>query len=197
MPARTRSRRRALYGTAVVFWFLLAGIATTPVSHERSWLVPRIGQLRAHQLGTLLVCALFLMAITVFVQRVRPSTREALYVGAWWTLLAVGFEFGLRSLRGRIVLESPALRLRRVARPPAVVRVAHRRAGTCHAHQSARRRSARQQLRRPSLGARQRDRHVGHGPAAGTIGQARSRRPGAPAAASQSQDPTPFHSCVS
>ena len=24
----------------------------------------------------------------------RPSTREALCVGAWWTLLAVGFEFG-------------------------------------------------------------------------------------------------------
>jgi hypothetical protein len=62
---------------------------------RETWLVPRIGQLRAHQVGTLLVCALFLMAITLFVRRARPSIREARCVGAWWTLFAVGFEFGL------------------------------------------------------------------------------------------------------
>ena len=107
MPARTPSRRRALYGSAVAFWFLLAAIATAAGVAREIWLVPRIGQLRAHQLGTLLVCALFLMAITVFVQRVRPSTREALYVGAWWTVLAVGFEFGF----GRYVDGLPWSRL--------------------------------------------------------------------------------------
>lgn len=107
MLARTRSRRRSVHGTAVIFWFLLAVIATTAGIARETWLVPRIGQLRAHQLGTLLVCALFLMAITLFVRRARPSTREALCVGAWWTLLAVGFEFGF----GRYVDGLPWSRL--------------------------------------------------------------------------------------
>jgi hypothetical protein len=95
MPARARSRRNALYVTAAVFWFFLAGIATAAGVAREIWLVPHIGQLRAHQSGTLLVCMFFLGAIAAFVLRTRPSPREALCIGACWVLLGIAFEFGV------------------------------------------------------------------------------------------------------
>jgi hypothetical protein len=89
-----RTRRTALYGTAAVFWLIFAGVAIAAGIVRETWLVPRIGQLRAHQIGTLVVCTIFLAVIGIFVRRTRPSTREALSIGSGWVLLAVAFEFG-------------------------------------------------------------------------------------------------------
>ena len=58
------------------------------------WLTPRIGELAAHQAGTMLVTAAFLAAIAGFVTRLHIEPDEALVIGAGWLLCAVIFEFG-------------------------------------------------------------------------------------------------------
>lgn len=83
-----------LYGTAAVFWLIFAGVATSAGIVRETWLVPRIGELRAHQVGTLLVCGIFLAVIAVFIRRTRPSAQEARSIGVWWVLVAIAFEFG-------------------------------------------------------------------------------------------------------
>jgi glycerol uptake facilitator-like aquaporin len=83
-----------LYGTAAVFWLIFAATAIAAGIMRETWLVPRLGELRAHQVGTLVVCAMFLAIILAFIQRTQPSRQEALSVGMWWLLVAIGFEFG-------------------------------------------------------------------------------------------------------
>jgi glycerol uptake facilitator-like aquaporin len=92
--ASRRTRAAELYGTAAVFWLIFAAVATAAGIMRERWLVPRIGELRAHQLGTLLVCAMFPMVIVIFVRRTRPSAHEARSIGVRWVLLAIAFEFG-------------------------------------------------------------------------------------------------------
>jgi len=91
---RRSTRAVKLYGTAAVFWLIFAGVATASGIVRETWLVPRLGELRAHQAGTLAVCAMFLAIILAFIRRTRPSAQEALSVGMWWLLAAIGFEFG-------------------------------------------------------------------------------------------------------
>ena len=91
---RRRTRAVELYGTAAVFWLIFAAAATAAGIVRETWLVPRIGELRGHQVGTLIVCAVFLGIILAFIRRTRPSRHEALSVGMWWLLVAIGFEFG-------------------------------------------------------------------------------------------------------
>lgn len=100
VPARDvgeirRSRAVRVYGSAAMVWLILAGAATAAGIVRETWFVPLLGELRAHQFGTLAVCALFLAIIAVFVRRVRPSARQALRIGAAWLLLALAFEFGV------------------------------------------------------------------------------------------------------
>ena len=89
-----RTRAVELYRTATVFWLIFAGVATFVGIVRETWLVPRIGELRAHQVGTLLVCGIFLAVIAVFIRRTRPSAQEARSIGVWWVLVAIAFEFG-------------------------------------------------------------------------------------------------------
>jgi len=79
---------------ATGFWLMLAGIATAAGILREMWLTPRIGELAAHQAGTLLVTAAFLAAISGFVTRMRLEPDEALIIGIGWLLAAVAFEFG-------------------------------------------------------------------------------------------------------
>jgi hypothetical protein len=88
------TRAVQLYGTAAVFWLIFAGVATSAGIVRETWLVPRIGELPAHQVGTLLVCGIFLAVIAVFIRRTRPSAQEARSIGVWWVLVAIAFEFG-------------------------------------------------------------------------------------------------------
>lgn len=80
--------------TAAALWFAFALVAALVGVARETWLVPLVGELRAHQLGTILVCGIFLALIAAFVRRVQPSTRQAASVGAAWTAAAVLFEFG-------------------------------------------------------------------------------------------------------
>jgi hypothetical protein len=89
-----RARPVALILPSLVFWVMLAAIATVGGIVRQLWLVPMIGEMRGHQVGTLIVAAAFAGAIAVFVERMRLSPPEALAIGAAWLLGAIGFEFG-------------------------------------------------------------------------------------------------------
>ncbi|HEU4891865.1 MAG TPA: hypothetical protein VFT47_09965 [Vicinamibacterales bacterium] len=58
-------------------WLVLAAIATVAGIVRHLWLVPLIGELRGHQVGTLIVAAAFVVVIAVFIGRVRLSPGEA------------------------------------------------------------------------------------------------------------------------
>jgi hypothetical protein len=93
--AEPRKRRAvALVLPSLGFWLLLAAIATGAGIVRQLWLVPLIGELRAHQAGTVIVAAAFLAAIAVFVSRMQVSPREGLAIGGAWLLCAIAFEFG-------------------------------------------------------------------------------------------------------
>jgi hypothetical protein len=85
----------ALYRAAVMYWLLLAGTATVAGIARETWLVPRLGELRSHQLGTVIVCGSFLAVIATFVRHTRPTPRNALAIGACWLMVAILFEFGV------------------------------------------------------------------------------------------------------
>ena len=87
-----RSARLVLPGVA--FWFVLAAIATSAGIVRERWLVPSVGELTAHQAGTLAVTAAFVAAIAVFVRHFRLTPDEALTIGLAWLAAAVMFEFG-------------------------------------------------------------------------------------------------------
>ena len=87
-------RAAALVLPSLGFWLLLAAIATVAGIGRQLWLVPLIGELRGHQVGTVIVASAFLGAIAVFVRRMRLSPGEAQAVGAAWLLGAIAFEFG-------------------------------------------------------------------------------------------------------
>jgi hypothetical protein len=91
---RQRSRRAALLLPSAGFWLLLAAIATVAGIARELWLMPLIGELRAHQVGTLFVTSAFLVAITIFTTRMRLSPGEGLIAGVGWLLGAIVFEFG-------------------------------------------------------------------------------------------------------
>lgn len=79
---------------SLALWLLLAAIATVAGIVRQLWLVPLIGELRGHQVGTLIVAAAFVGVIAVFVGRMRLSPGEVLSVGPAWLLGAIAFEFG-------------------------------------------------------------------------------------------------------
>lgn len=75
------ARRSALVIRALTFWFLLAAIASTAGVVRELWLVPRLGELAAHQVGTIVVTAAFLAAIAAFVRHFNLTPDEARWYG--------------------------------------------------------------------------------------------------------------------
>jgi hypothetical protein len=51
-------------------------------------------EFRAHQLGTLVVCVLFITIIRGFVRRAYPTPVQATRIGITWVVVAAAFEFG-------------------------------------------------------------------------------------------------------
>ena len=54
--AQRRSRTTSLLLVSSVFWLIFAAIATAAGITRELWLVRQLGELRAHQVGTLFVC---------------------------------------------------------------------------------------------------------------------------------------------
>lgn len=96
LPAKRPGDRRAaaLVLPSLALWLLLAAIATVAGIVRQLWLVPLIGELRGHQVGTVIVAGAFVGAIAVFVGRMRLSAGEAAVIGAAWLTGAIAFEFG-------------------------------------------------------------------------------------------------------
>lgn len=77
---------------SVGFWFVLLIVAIVSGGLRESLLKSRIGELRAHQVGTVLVCVIFFGLIALFVRWTNPSEREALFIGGLWVGMIILFE---------------------------------------------------------------------------------------------------------
>ncbi len=91
-----------MIGRALIVWLLLLVLAIAGAASRERLLTPRIGEGAAHVVGTLIVVALFLVAIGLTVRWIVPTLdpRALLLLGAGWTALTVLFEFGF----GRYVM---------------------------------------------------------------------------------------------
>ena len=76
-------------------WLLLACIAVTCGAVREAVLTPAVGELRAHQIGTLAVCAIFFGVCWAALPVLKlTSSKQAWTVGTIWVLMTVAFEFG-------------------------------------------------------------------------------------------------------
>lgn len=89
---------------ALVFWLFLAVVAIAAGALRESILRPLVGEPWAHWIGTLAVCAIFVLLIGGFVNRLDPpaAPSELWTFGIMWLLLTVCFEL----VFGRIALGS-------------------------------------------------------------------------------------------
>ncbi|MAX25376.1 MAG: hypothetical protein CMJ19_12820 [Phycisphaeraceae bacterium] len=77
------------------FWFVLMILAIANGAFREKVFLPRISELRAHQLSTL--TGSILITATVFVLHLfRPLDQltDAIWIGLIWLLMTVSFEFG-------------------------------------------------------------------------------------------------------
>ncbi len=83
-----------LYLKAVAGWFALLAAVVVTGALRQLFLEPRLGEHRAHQIGTVLACLVAFAVIYALVGWLRPTLAQALVLGALWVALALGFEFG-------------------------------------------------------------------------------------------------------
>jgi hypothetical protein len=83
-----------VYLKALVGWFALLAAVVATGAVRQFLLEPRLGEHRAHQIGTVLACAVVFIVIYALVGWLRPTLSQSLGVGALWVALALGFEFG-------------------------------------------------------------------------------------------------------
>jgi hypothetical protein len=83
-------------------WIPMVAIAVANGALRELWIRKHAGELRAHQISTVLLLLLFSLYIG-FVVRLWPpeSARQALAVGLLWLALTLAFEFGLGRSSGR------------------------------------------------------------------------------------------------
>lgn len=79
----------------VGLWVLFACIAIALGTVREFWLKPWLGELRAHQLGTLLVCAaIFGTCWATIPYWGDISLPRVLAIGSLWLVMTIAFEFG-------------------------------------------------------------------------------------------------------
>ncbi len=85
-----------MIGRALAVWFLLLVLAFAGAALREGLLAPRIGGGAAHVVGTLVVVALFVVAIALTVPWIEPtlSPGPLLRLGLGWTAMTIVFEFG-------------------------------------------------------------------------------------------------------
>jgi hypothetical protein len=85
-----------VWGRALVIVFGIACAETLHGIARTLWLTPRIGDLRARQLGVLTGSLLILGIATLSIRWLGPRTaRQALAIGMLWLLWMLTFEVGL------------------------------------------------------------------------------------------------------
>jgi hypothetical protein len=92
--------RSGLWVKAAAAWLgMLVAIVALGALRE-AFLRPAVGELRAHQVGTVAACAAVAAIVLSFVWQVQPTPRQALALGAGWLALAVAFELAMGAARG-------------------------------------------------------------------------------------------------
>lgn len=79
---------------AALWWLLLCAAAFTAGAARVKLLEPRLGEPAAHQIGTLLLCAIIAAAAYYVVAKWNLTPANALLLGAIWFLMTLAFEFG-------------------------------------------------------------------------------------------------------
>lgn len=82
------------WGRSIVMWWVMLVAIVALGALRQAWLEPAVGELRAHQIGTLAACALVLALCAVFVRWAALDADDALRVGVFWLALCLLFEFG-------------------------------------------------------------------------------------------------------
>lgn len=85
---------RCTFVFALLTWFIFLLIAVFAGALRDFLLLPWLDVRTAHQIETLLLCAIFAAGIIAFVRHFRPAPLVALGIGVGWTTLTIGFEFG-------------------------------------------------------------------------------------------------------
>lgn len=83
-----------LYGKAVVAWLAMLVAIVVLGALRQAFVEPAVGELRAHQLGTLAACVVVLALSAVFLRLTGLRAGDAWRVGTFWLLLCLLFEFG-------------------------------------------------------------------------------------------------------
>ena len=85
-----------MIGRALVVWLLLLVVAFAAAALREGVLAPRIGADAAHLVGTLVVVAVFLVAISLTLPWIVPTLAPGalLRLGLGWTAATIAFEFG-------------------------------------------------------------------------------------------------------
>ncbi|MGD2215860.1 MAG: hypothetical protein PVJ64_03850 [Gemmatimonadales bacterium] len=84
-----------IYLKSLALWLSFGVIAATLGGLRESLLTPRIGELRAHQIGTAAVCVVVAVIIVLSIPWLDPTTSQAVAIGALWVILTLVFEFGV------------------------------------------------------------------------------------------------------
>jgi hypothetical protein len=80
--------------SALGIWLVLLVVAVTAGALRESLLTPRIGAQASHVVGTLVVAVVMASIIAVYVRRdPMLSLAERWWIGIFWLVLTVGFEF--------------------------------------------------------------------------------------------------------
>jgi len=88
------NRAFAIAGRAVLYWLgMLVAIFSLGALRE-SFLRPAIGELPAHQVGSLAAIVVVAFFARRFIRRTAATPRGALLVGGFWVVLTAMFEIG-------------------------------------------------------------------------------------------------------
>lgn len=79
---------------AALWWLLVCAAAFTLGAARVKMLEPRVGERTAHQIGTILLCAVIVAAAFFVVTQSSLTPAGALVLGATWLALTLAFEFG-------------------------------------------------------------------------------------------------------
>ncbi len=81
---------------SIAIWLIFITIESLNGTIRTLWLVPILGDLRAHQLSFIAGSLLILTIATIFVRWLNiANVSQSIGVGVLWMLLTVGFEVGL------------------------------------------------------------------------------------------------------
>ena len=77
---------------ALLTWLGIGIVAVGFGLVREKFMLPVLGELHAHQFGTVLACLSVWMIIWFFDRWAKPSVSQALGIGSLWTLGAMAFE---------------------------------------------------------------------------------------------------------